>query len=190
LRRQQEALAARVESLESRRIRLDKLRTELEETHRATLEMRLAVEESWAQLTQAAGQDDARRRVEQVRQTLVGYYEQMHASLAEQRREHLEAQAKFDRHRAEFADERLKLTAWLTKRDEELQLGEERLRIAANDAATNHSKWLAARDRWLLEKTEAEQLIRRLLASLGDNNREQSTDGESVIRLSQVGTFV
>ncbi len=186
LRRQQEALLARTEGLESRRIRLDKLRTELEETHRATLEMRLAVEESWAQLTHTAGQDEARKRVEQVRQSLSGYYQQMHESLAEQRREQVESQSKFERQRSEFTDERQKLTAWITQRDEDLRLGEERLRIAANDAAANHTKWLTARDRWLLEKTEAEQLIRRLLSSLGENNREQSTGNEALFRLNEI----
>ena len=168
LRRQHEAMNVRNESLESRRIRLDKLRAELEETHRATLEMRLAVEESWAQLTQVSGQDEARERVDNARQALAGYYSQMHESLSEQRREQVDSQTKFERQRAEFADERQKLTSWISKRDDELRVGEERLRIAANDAAANHTKWLNARDRWLLEKTEAEQLIRRLLTSLGE----------------------
>ena len=186
LKRQQESLSARLESLESRGNRLDKLRAELEETHRATLEMRLAVEESWAQLTDAAGQDEARQRVDQVRQSLVGYYQQMHESLSERRREHVESQSKFERQRTDFNDERQQLTTWLTKRDEDLRLGEERLRIATSDAATNHTRWLAARDRWLMEKTEAEQLIRRLLASLGENNRDQSKEIDAVFRRAEI----
>lgn len=186
VRRQQEAMNVRNENLESRRVRLDKLRAELEETHRATLEMRLAVEESWAQLTQAGSQDEARQRVEQSRQALAGYYAQMHESLAEQRREQVDAQTKFERQRAEFAEERQKLTGWISKRDEDLRMGEERLRIAANDAATNHTKWLSARDRWLLEKTEAEQLIRRLLTSLGENNRQQSSQSIGVAELGDM----
>jgi hypothetical protein len=185
LRKQKEVLTTRAEGLEGRRVRLDKLRAELEETHRATLEMRLAVEEVWAQLTHVSGQDDARERVEQVRQSLMGYYKQMHESMAEQRREHVDAQSKLERHRAEFADERQKLTTWLTNRDEELRLEEERLRISAAEAAENHTQWLSARDRWLIEKTEAEHLIRRLLASLGDNNRDLSRDPELVLRMDQ-----
>ena len=186
LRKQQEVIATRSEALESRRTRLDKLRAELEETHRATLEMRLAVEEAWAQFSHVAGQDDARQRVEQVRQSLMGYYQQMHESVAEQRREYVDAQSKFERQRAEFADERQKLTTWLTARDEELRLGEERLHIASSDAVDNHTKWLSARDQWLVEKTEAEHLIRRLLSSLGDNNREQSVDPELVLGLDEI----
>ena len=110
----------------------------------------------------------------------------MHQTIGEQRTEHVDAQSKFERVRAEFTDERQKLTNWLTARDEELRLGEERLRIASGDAANNHRKWLAARDQWLAEKTEAEHLIRRLLTSLGDNTRDQSVDPELILGLDEM----
>jgi hypothetical protein len=184
VRRQKEAMATLAENMESRRVRLDKLRAELEETHRATLEMRLAVEETWAQLTQVAGQDEARQR-EQVRESLIGYYQKIQASLEEQRREQFDALAKFERQRAEFTEERLKLTNWFASRDEELKLGEERIRTAATEASSNHIHWLAARDRWLLEKAEAEKLIRRLLASLGETNRDQSREVDAVFALNE-----
>ena len=180
LRRQKEALATLSENMESRRVRLDKLRAELEETHRATLEMRLSVEETWAQLTQVAGQDEARQRVEQVREALIGYYQQMQSSLEDQRREQFDSLAKFERQRADFAEERIKLTNWFTARDEELKAAAERLRTEVSEASSNHNHWLAARDRWQQEKAEAEKLIRRLLASLGETNREQSREVEAI----------
>ena len=170
--RQQELYSSHADGLESRRIRLEKLRTELEDTHRSTLEMRLAVEEAWVELTQAAGQEAARQRVEQVRNTLVGYYRQLHEGIVEQRREHLESQTKFERLRAEFHDERQKLMEWISTRDQELRIGEERLRLSAADAATRDAAWQAARDRWMREKAEAEQVIRKLLAELGNQHRD------------------
>ncbi len=172
LLRQQELYSSHADGLESRRIRLEKLRTELEDTHRSTLEMRLAVEEAWVELTQAAGQEAARQRVEQVRNTLVGYYRQLHEGIVEQRREHLESQTKFERLRAEFHDERQKLMEWISTRDQELRVGEERLRLSAADAATRDAAWQAARDRWMREKAEAEQVIRKLLAELGNQHRD------------------
>ena len=181
VRRQLDTLAERSEGMESRRARLDKLRAELEETHRATLEMRLAVEEAWAQLTGVASQEEARQRVEQVRLSLTGYYQQMHETLQVQRREVLEAQTKFERQQHEFVHERQKLTAWFEARDEELRQGEERLRQSGVESSTNNANWLAARDRWLIEKTEAEQLIRRLLTSLGETNRTQFLDIETAL---------
>ena len=172
LLRQQELYSSHADGLESRRIRLEKLRTELEDTHRSTLEMRLAVEEAWVELTQAAGQEAARQRVEQVRNTLVGYYRQLHEGIVEQRREHLESQTKFERLRAEFHDERRKLMEWISTRDQELRVGEERLRLSAADASTRDAAWQAARDRWMREKAEAEQVIRKLLAELGNQHRD------------------
>ncbi|MBS0204788.1 MAG: hypothetical protein JSS49_17925 [Planctomycetes bacterium] len=172
LLKQQELYSTHAESLESRRIRLEKLRTELEDTHRSTLEMRLAVEEAWVELTQAAGQEAARERVEQVRNTLVGYYRQLHEGLVEQRREHLESQSKFERLRADFHDERQKLMEWISTRDQELRVGEERLRLAAADAANRDSAWQSARNRWMQEKAEAEQVIRKLLGELGNQHRD------------------
>ena len=172
LRRQQDLLTSHSETLESRRIRLDKLRAELEDTHRATLEMRLAVEETWVDLTQSAGQDEARLRVEQVRHALVGYYGQLHEGLVAQRQEHLDAQTKFERLRTEFLDERQKLMDWIASRDNELRVAEERLRIATADSTARDSAWQSARERWLLEKAEAEQVIRKLLVELGNQHRD------------------
>ncbi len=180
LRRQQDLLTSHSENLESRRIRLDKLRAELEDTHRSTLEMRLAVEETWVELTQSAGQDEARQRVEQVRHALVGYYRQLHDGLVDQRREHLESQTKFERLRAEFLDERQKLTEWIAARDEELRIGEERLRIASAESSARDASWQAARDRWLHEKAEAEQVIRKLLVELGNQHRDPSGTAASL----------
>ena len=65
LRRQQNMLKLHAENLEARRLRLDRLRAELEDTHRKTLEMRLSVEEAWAQLAQSTGPDVAKQRVDE-----------------------------------------------------------------------------------------------------------------------------
>ena len=135
-------------------------------------QVRLAVEEAWVELTQSAGQETARLRVEQVREALVGHYRELHDGIVEQRRDHLESQTKFERLRAEFHDERQKLMEWISTRDQELQIGEERLRLAATDASMRDSAWQAARDRWMEEKAEAEQVIRKLLAELGNQHRD------------------
>jgi len=172
LRRQQELFTSHSENLESRRIRLDKLRGELEETHRSTLEMRMAIEETWVDLTQSVGPEDARERVEKVRSSLVGYYRQLHDEILVQRREHLEAQSKLERLRADFHDERHKLMDWIATRDKELLVTEERLRLESTELVVRDSAWQMTRDRWLIEKAEAEQVIRRLLMELGSQHRD------------------
>jgi chromosome segregation ATPase len=169
LQRQQAAIANQAEGLERKRDRLERLRHELEDTHRSTLELRLAVEEGWAQIAHAVGQDeDARTRVEQARQALVLYYQELHAGLAEQRRELIDLQTRLEEQRLVFRDERQTLMHWLTERDEQLRQDELRLREQAAEVMASEATWRQTRDQWLSEKLAAESLIRRLLAELGD----------------------
>src|SRR5690606_5417795 len=70
IRRQQDMLALHARNLEARRARLDHLRDDLEQTHRQTLEIRLAVEQLWAQLSQSFGEESSRKRIEQSRSDL------------------------------------------------------------------------------------------------------------------------
>ena len=65
---------------------------------------------------------------------------------------------------------------WIAARDSELQISEERLKIASSDSSTRDAAWQAARDRWLMEKAEAEQVIRKLLGELGDKHRDAPLD--------------
>jgi hypothetical protein len=169
LARQQELLVQQHERLESRQLRLERLRAELEDTHRTTLELRLAVEETWAQIAHAVGSDEqARVQVEQARQSLVLYYQQLHAVLADHRRELAEQQAWFDQQRHDFHEERQTVLHWLNERDEQLRSEEARQLAAAAELATHDAAWQAARDEWLAEKLEAERVIRRLVTELAD----------------------
>jgi len=169
LRRQQELIREQVEQLEGRRLRLERLRAELEDTHRTTLELRLAVEETWAQIAHSTGSDeDARVKVEQSRQALVLYYQQLHDALEDHRRELAEQLAWFDQQRSEFHEERQTVLHWLNDRDERLRAEEARQLAAATELATHDAAWRAARDRWLSEKLEAERVIRQLVSQLAD----------------------
>jgi len=168
LQRQRDSIATHAESLERKRQRLDLLRTELEDTHRATLELRLAVEEAWAMIADALGSDDeARLRIDQARQALVLYYQELHAAIASQREELLEQQARFDQQRLVFHDERQTLMNWLNERDEQLRQSEERLQQNLFDVSRREQDWQKAQDQWLVEKLSAETLIRKLLGELG-----------------------
>lgn len=183
LRRQQEALALHAENLEARKARLDHLRNELEETHRSTLEMRMAVEEAWAQLCQTAGADAARKRVEEARRAFADFCRQLHETLAVHRAEFLESRGAFDKQRDEFASERQTVASWMAERDESLRLWEAQLRQEADRLELRDAAWRAARDRWNQEKIGAEIIIRDLLRQL-----TQSNDAEASAVSRQAGT--
>jgi len=175
LRRQQEALALHAENLEARKVRLDHLRNELEETHRSTLEMRMAVEEAWAQLCQTAGADVARKRVEEARRAFAEFCRQLHQTVAAQRSEFLDARKAFDRQRDEFVSERQTLTTWMAERDDSLRLWEQQLRQEGDRLELRDAAWRAARDRWNQEKIGAEIIIRDLLQQLSQMNDAEAS---------------
>ena len=172
VRRQQDMLALHAENLEARRTRLDQLRSELENTHRETLETRMAIEEAWAQLAQGVGEDQAKQRVEAVRHALSEHYRQLRDGLFQQRRELEEAQMLAQRQKDEFRDERQTLTDWLAKRDEDIRQREESLRHDSQNLDKQEAAWRSLRDRWMQEKIEAETIIRDLLVQLTDAGAE------------------
>lgn len=168
LQRQREVIAGHSESLERKRARLERLRMELEDTHRTTLELRLAVEEAWAQIADVMGSDEAARvRVDEARQSLSLYYRELHAAMVAQREELFDLQTRLDQQRIAFHEERQTLMQWLSERDAALRSDEERLRGASADIAAREAQWLHDRDRWLSEKVAAEARIRQLLKELG-----------------------
>ncbi|QDT95716.1 coiled-coil domain-containing protein [Gimesia aquarii] len=180
LRRQQDMLALHAENLERRRERLDTLRAEVEETHRGTLEMRLALEEGWAQLTQTEGEDAARERLEKAREALATHYRQLRESLSVERQELDHSQELFHRHRDEFRQERQNVSDWIAERDEQIRQRSEQLRFEAEKLAIRDATWDQKREVWLQEKIQAEQIIRDLLQQLTDLTGIEGTLEEGV----------
>lgn len=166
LRRQQDMLALHANNLEGRRERLDKLRAELEETHRTTLEMRMAIEEAWAQMTQACGVDVAQQRLDQAQQQLSGHYRGLRDALIEQRHELDEMRQLFQTQRDEFRAEQQTLSEWAASQERSLREREGDLQTQAEQLNVRESAWRSASQRWINEKIEAEAVIRDLLQQL------------------------
>ena len=166
LRRQQDMLALHVQNLEGRRERLDKLRAELEETHRTTLEMRMAIEEAWAQMTQAAGEDSAKQRIEAAQQQLSNHYRFLRETLTEQRHELDEMRQAFQQQKDEFHSEQQSLTEWSAVEERRLREQASSLKAHTEQLDMRESAWRSASHRWVTEKIEAEAIIRDLLQQL------------------------
>jgi hypothetical protein len=170
LRRQQDLLALHAENLETRRQRLDRLRAELEETNRQTLELRLAVDEASAQLTQSAGADVARRRVDEARAILAEYYRHTRESLIAQRQELEQSQLRIHEQRDEFRAERQALVEWVNQQEVQLAAREKELSRQRETMDAREAAWRSAAEQWTSEKLEAETVIRDLLRQLGERD--------------------
>lgn len=166
LRRQLDLLALHAENLETRRHRLDQLRAELEETNRKTLETRVAVEEAFSRLTQQAGPDVARQRVEESRQVLAEYYRFTRDALIQQRLEIDQAQQRLVQQRQQLDADRHALAAWGAEQQEQVTRRERQLDELRGEIDAREQDARTLRERWLSERREAEAVIRQLLEQL------------------------
>ena len=175
LRRREDALAADSERLESRRQRLDGLRIELEDTHRNTLEMRMAIEEVWAQLSQQMGMDDAKRRLAETQRLLEDEWQQIRETISQERRELAELQAAHQARRSELERERETARQTADERQAAFDLQLKTIADQATELRTREADLSGLREEWIGEKLEVEEIIRGLLVQLGQQAEGSAT---------------
>jgi hypothetical protein len=167
LERRETLVAAESDRLDKRRERLENLRAELEETHRATLEMRMAIEEVWAQLSEAAGADTANRRVAETQRRLEDDTQQSRETIERERKELGLLQSAVQSQRHELASEIQEAAIGAKERREEADRQSRALDESAAALRTREEQLHALREQWLTEKIEVERIIRGLLIQLG-----------------------
>jgi hypothetical protein len=163
LARQRDLLTQHGNQLETRRLRLDALRAELEQTHRLTLETRLAVEEAWARIAETVGSEATEAAITAARQAVEAHYDTLKQGIEQQRAELAEAIRRFELQQKDFQQERQTLTSWIHGRDEALATKECEVEESRKYLVAQEQKWQSARDQWLMDKLEAESVIRKLL---------------------------
>jgi hypothetical protein len=166
LTRQEKLLSSQALNLGDRRVRLEELRLELEDTHQTTLEMRMAVEEAFAQLAQANGAEPTRSRIEAARAAVADHYRHIREGITKQRAEIASSQSQVQMQQDEFRVEREQLTQWMAERDERQRTQQSELDQQVESIDDWESKWRQARDAWKQERMEAEHVIRDLLRQL------------------------
>jgi hypothetical protein len=166
LHHREEALAADSERLDSRRQRLDGLRIELEDTHRSTLEMRMAIEEVWAQLSQQVGLDDAKRRLAETQRVLDEDFQHVRAAISDERRQLAELQAAQQFRHSELERERIQARQTAEQREAALERERKTLDDATARLHSREDELARLREEWVGEKLEVEEVLRNLLAQL------------------------
>lgn len=166
IQRQQDLLNSHAQNLEARKRRLDRLRDELDTKHQETLEMRLAVEQVFAQASQQTGADTAQERVEEARENLLQCYRDLRETLLRRKGEADQALHELEEARGQFLREQDEQRRSLTERESILLQRERKGADQSSAAASRERDWLAARDRWRDDQQEAERVIRDLLKQL------------------------
>jgi chromosome segregation ATPase len=161
--RKQSQLREHALALETRRQQLEALRREVDQTHGEALELRLAVEEAYAQLTRTVGEAITFERVEEARRLLAEHYRNSRDTLAIQRQELEQLQARLAGERSDLLFERQALAEWVTTQEQ--LLGQREVELEQDRTALQHREraWREAEDRWHSERQQAETIIRDLL---------------------------
>jgi hypothetical protein len=168
LQRQQEQLQLHAAALETRRQQLDVMAYQVEDAQRENLELRLAVEESYAQLTRTVGEEATREKVEKAQTLLAEHYRNSRDTFYIQRQELEQLQARMATERTDLLFERKTLAEWVASEEQRLaehdrELDQQRAALVEREAA-----WRQAADRWQQEKLQAETIIRNLLRQLDE----------------------
>ncbi|TWT37738.1 hypothetical protein KOR34_27010 [Posidoniimonas corsicana] len=159
-------LARRSERVDERESALERLQVELQETQREVLEMRLATEETWAQLTGALAPATLTRSIAQVRARLSDHYEQTLRELEERRveLESVSTQLGEEQHRLE--EHGRQLLEWSRRRDEEIEKQAARLVARERELDRQQAHYETLETKWDRERAELRARIRDLLGSM------------------------
>lgn len=164
LTHERQAVQRQADQLDQSRAVLEQLRDELGSTHRETLEIRLATEELWAQLSGAAPPAALVRSLGRIRAQLTDQYRQAAAEVAEQKKELEAIRGQLaDQHRT-IVEHRERLEQWAVARQDACERHADRLVAREQELhrqETEHRQQSAA---WQAERSAYQREIRRLRA--------------------------
>ena len=166
LEQQRQAVQRRADHVDHCRAALAQLRGELGRMHRETLEVRLATEELWAQLSGAAPPAALTRSLGRIRTKLAEQYAQANAELADQRKELEAIRSQLVRQHETLVEQKRSFEQWTAGRQEEGQ--QQASRLVAREQQLHHEE-IQLREqsqRWQAERMKYQQELRRMRAGL------------------------
>lgn len=152
--------------LDRRAESLRRMQTEVENAQREVLEMRLATEETWAQLTGVLAPAALTKSVAKVRGQLADQYGHTIRQIAEERGALRDAAATVDAEFQRLEQQRLELAEWSNRRHEEFGEAADRLEGRERELDRQQREFEKLEARWAVERQEYRDQIRTLLAEL------------------------
>ncbi|QDU91019.1 hypothetical protein Pla175_44350 [Pirellulimonas nuda] len=165
-RRTSERLAAREAELDQRQSALEQVHAELSRSQREVLEMRLATEETWSQLTGALAPASLARSIAQVRARLADHYQHVTAELAERRRDLDEVSRSLEARAEGLETRRADISSWAKRNEEDLERRAAQLVARERELDRQQQHYEKLEQKWSAERGEYRAQIRRLLAEL------------------------
>jgi chromosome segregation ATPase len=166
-------LDAREAEIDARENALAQLQSELRATQREILEMRLATEETWAQLSGALAPASLTRSIAQVRAKLADHYRAVLDEM-KQRSEQLEGvRQDLARQLDAVESQRQELGDWAERRHADIETQAARLVAREQELDRQQQHYEQMESRWSIERTDYQSEIRRLLATIREIEVEE-----------------
>jgi hypothetical protein len=159
-------LENRGERVERCRTALRQLRAELQRLHRETLEIRLATEELWAQLSGAAPPAALTRSLGRIRTQLADQYRAANAELLDQKRELASIRGQLAEQYEKLIEQKRQFEHFAAGRRQEAEQQAARLIAREQELEDAEIRIAEQSQRWEIERREYEQEIRRLRLQL------------------------
>ncbi len=152
--------------LDNRAAAIEQMRTELRNTEREALEMRLATEETWNQLAGALSPAALTRSISIVRAKLADHYQQTLQEIAAKSAELETVRRDLAAQLDGLESQRQELQQWAQRRHEDIEHQASRLVAREQELDRQQLHYEQMESRWQLEQIEYQAEIRRLLAAL------------------------
>ena len=167
VRLQEDSISRSTQRLAEKTLQLNRLRAELDSQQRDLLELRIIVEEVQGDLQREDSDTDTNVRQRQARESLVGFFEELHQRIRDERHEVEQQAVELEQNRAAFRCDREQLEKWFEQNPGVLvettaELPSDLLQKSADlKNALDH-----LRGEWAADRSHAESRIRSLLDEL------------------------
>ena len=164
--RKKEALQRRSEQLDARQAALEQMRADLTRLHRETLEMRLAVEETWAQLSGMAAPAVVTQTLSRIRNRLADRYRLETEELAAQRESLASLGVQIGEQHDKLTQQKRDFQQWAVRQQEETERQAAELSARESELEQTTHRCEDLQQKWHAERRHYQQEIRRLLGEL------------------------
>ncbi len=158
--------------IDRRETALERMQTELQTTQRELLEMRLATEETWAQLTGILAPAALTKSIAKVRAELADHYQHALHQISDGRGKLREASAKISAEFEALEQRRTAVEEWTARRHDDLGQVAARLEGRENELNRQQRQYEAFEARWAAERESYRHQIKKLLNELRDSEPE------------------
>jgi chromosome segregation ATPase len=166
LQQRRQAVERRSEHVDRCRTALEQLREELTRMHGETLELRLATEELWAELSGAAPPAALTRSLGRIRSKLADHYRLMDADLKQQKNELETIRGELAEQHEKLARQKREFQQWAARRQEGIDKQAARLVAREEQLRQKEAELTDQAHRWQAERLQDREEIRRLRSQL------------------------